>query len=246
MNELGYIKDVKGYISLQDQREQPRLRAFLSEYERGRSEFFSNLVKNNYEMFFKNDITIVGSGFPYFIFNCIEEIYYNPIAFADVCSVDENNLREIVFDRVHLPLNRTKGGKAINIKLIDYSPLIKKHFNSLNKIYKDINFSLYTNNINFEDIRDITKNSIIFIPYSEYLYILNELDIFNPGQTVLVFNQLDDEEKRKNNAVSCIEDLLDQCPFREVFYADKVSISAKSSSNLNKENVNLYAILGKT
>lgn len=244
-NEIEYIKKLKGYISLQDQREQPRLRAFITEYERIKSEKFNKIINDHFKMFKYMDMTFVGSGLPFYLFNILEHLNdTNFTVFSDLISFDEDNLIEIIVDDKKLNIKTFDRNPLIN--LIDYSPLVKKHFPLLKKLYKNIDFNLYENNINFENVKDITKNTVVCIPYSEYLYTLNELEIFNKEQTVLVFNQIEDDEKRKTNAVYCIEDLLEQCPFRQVYYADKISIPNKTSSNINQENVNLYVILGKT
>jgi hypothetical protein len=124
---------------------------------------------------------------------------------------------------------------SVNIKLIDYSPLIKSTYHILKDVFKNVIFDFYDKNVNFDDIRNITKDSLVIIPYSEYLYTLKELEIFNEGQYVLVFNQKDDDERRKINTVFCIEDLEEQCGFSEIIHAQKYDICG----------IRMYAILGK-
>ena len=64
---------------------------------------------------------------------------------------------------------------------------------------------------------------------------LKELQIFNEGQYVLVFNQKEDEERRKINTAFCIEDLVEQCGFSENIFSEKYNVCG----------VNMYVALGK-
>lgn len=250
MDEIYYIKAIKNYINIQDKIEQPRLKTFFSEYEKKRADYFQNEILYKFmNKFMGKNITFVGSGLPYYIFNIFEKIYENPIGFVEYTTVDENNLHEVFFDSNYLKgsyLNFGVNDQKININLIDYSPLIKKHYKILNDIYKNLNFIHYDNNVIFEDVKEITKDSVIIIPYSEYLYLINELDIFNKDQTVVVFNQIDDDEKRKLNVVFCIEDLLEQTPLTEVFLSEENEVNVSTSYNIVKEPVNQYCLFGKT
>jgi hypothetical protein len=215
----------------------PRLKIFLSDYEKARANIFRSIL-NEYDFVKSETVTFVASGLPYYIFDTLNTRYETDISFL-------NNSKKIVNKKDELfeitLINNldleTKKQSSITtqIKLIDYSPLIRSTYNIVKEHFENLSFEYFNKNVNFEDIRDITKNSLIIIPYSEYLYTLKELQIFNKGQYVLVFNQKEDEERRKINTAFCVEDLVEQCGFSENIFSERYNVCG----------VNMYVALGK-
>jgi len=215
----------------------PRLKIFLSDYEKARANIFRSIL-NEYDFVKSETVTFVASGLPYYIFDTLNTRYETDISFL-------NNSKKIVNKKDELfeitLINNldleTKKQSSITtqVKLIDYSPLIRSTYNIVKEHFENLSFEYFNKNVNFEDIRDITKNSLIIIPYSEYLYTLKELQIFNKGQYVLVFNQKEDEERRKINTAFCVEDLVEQCGFSENIFSERYNVCG----------VNMYVALGK-
>jgi hypothetical protein len=215
----------------------PRLKIFLSDYEKARANIFRSIL-NEYDFVKSETVTFVASGLPYYIFDTLNTRYETDISFL-------NNSKKIVNKKDELfeitLINNldleTKKQSSITtqIKLIDYSPLIRSTYNIVKEHFENLSFEYFNKNVNFEDIRDITKNSLIIIPYSEYLYTLKELQIFNKDQYVLVFNQKEDEERRKINTAFCVEDLVEQCGFSENIFSERYNVCG----------VNMYVALGK-
>jgi len=215
----------------------PRLKIFLSDYEKTRANIFRSIL-NEYDFVKSETVTFVASGLPYYIFDTLNTRYETDISFL-------NNSKKIVNKKDELfeitLINNldleTKKQSSITtqVKLIDYSPLIRSTYNIVKEHFENLSFEYFNKNVNFEDIRDITKNSLIIIPYSEYLYTLKELQIFNKGQYVLVFNQKEDEERRKINTAFCVEDLVEQCGFSENIFSERYNVCG----------VNMYVALGK-
>jgi hypothetical protein len=215
----------------------PRLKIFLSDYEKARANIFRSIL-NEYDFVKSETVTFIASGLPYYIFDILNTRYETDISFLNNSKKIINKQDELFEITLINNLDlETKKQSSITtqVKLIDYSPLIRSTYNIVKEHFSNLSFEYFNKNVNFEDIRDITKDSLIIIPYSEYLYTLKELQIFNEGQYVLVFNQKDDEEKRKINTVFCIEDLVEQCGFSETIHAEKYDING----------VRMYVTLGK-
>lgn len=218
-----------------------RLRAFIFSYEEEKSKIFESIL-NKFDFIKNENITFVGSGLPFFMINVLnkrlnEEREYKYLNRTNKIISENDGLFEITFlGDIPKQENIERQNSIKTIKLIDYSPLIKSTYHIIKEHFENLSIEHYNKNINFEDIRDITKDSLIIIPYSEYLYILNELEIFNKDQYVLVFNQKDDDEKRKINTVLCVEDLIEQCNFTEILYAEKHIIN----------ETRMFIALGKT
>lgn len=216
----------------------PRLKIFLSDYEKARANIFRNIL-NEYDFVKSKTVTFVASGLPYYMFDILNIKYQTDL--LNLLNYNKKNIElkdgllEITFvDNKNLEMIK-ETSITEKIKLIDYSPLIRSTHNIIKEHFENLSFEYFNKNVNFEDVRDITKNSLIIIPYSEYLYTLKELQIFNKGQYVLVFNQKEDEERRKINTAFCIEDLVEQCGFSENIFSEKYNICG----------VNMYVALGK-
>ena len=215
----------------------PRLKIFLSDYEKTRANIFRSIL-NEYDFVKSKTVTFVASGLPYYMFDILNTKYQtdlNSLNYSKKNIELKDGLLEVTFiDNKNLEMIK-ETSITEKIKLIDYSPLIRSTHNIVKEHFSNLSFEYFNKNVNFEDIRDITKNSLIIIPYSEYLYILKELQIFNKGQYVLVFNQKEDEERRKINTAFCIEDLIEQCGFSQNIFAQKYDVCG----------VNMYVALGK-
>jgi hypothetical protein len=215
----------------------PRLKIFLSDYEKARANIFRSIL-NEYDFVKSETVTFVASGLPYYIFDILNTRYETDISFLNNSKKIINKQDELFEITLINNLDlETKKQSSITtqVKLIDYSPLIRSTYNIVKEHFSNLSFEYFNKNVNFEDIRDITKDSLIIIPYSEYLYTLKELQIFNEGQYVLVFNQKEDEERRKINTAFCIEDLVEQCGFSENIFSEKYNVCG----------VNMYVALGK-
>ena len=216
----------------------PRLKIFLSDYEKARANIFRSIL-NEYDYVKSKTVTFVASGLPYYMFDILNTKYQTDL--LNLLNYNKKNIElkdgllEVTFvDNKNLEMvKETSITKKIN--LIDYSPLIRSTHNIVKEHFSNLSFEYFNKNVNFEDIRDITKDSLVIIPYSEYLYTLKELQIFNEGQYVLVFNQKEDEERRKINTAFCIEDLVEQCGFSENIFSEKYNVCG----------VNMYVALGK-
>ena len=215
----------------------PRLKIFLSDYEKTRANIFRSIL-NEYDFVKSKTVTFVASGLPYYMFDILNTKYQtdlNSLNYSKKNIELKDGLLEVTFiDNKNLEMIK-ETSITEKIKLIDYSPLIRSTHNIVKEHFSNLSFEYFNKNVNFEDIRDITKNSLIIIPYSEYLYILKELQIFNKGQYVFVFNQKEDEERRKINTAFCIEDLVEQCGFSQNIFAQKYDVCG----------VNMYVALGK-
>jgi hypothetical protein len=215
----------------------PRLKIFLSDYEKARANIFRSIL-NEYDFVKSETVTFIASGLPYYIFDILNTRYETDISFLNNSKKIINKQDELFEITLINNLDlETKKQSSITtqVKLIDYSPLIRSTYNIVKEHFSNLSFEYFNKNVNFEDIRDITKDSLIIIPYSEYLYTLKELQIFNEGQYVLVFNQKEDEERRKINTAFCIEDLVEQCGFSENIFSEKYNVCG----------VNMYVALGK-
>ena len=215
----------------------PRLKIFLSDYEKTRANIFRSIL-NEYDFVKSETVTFIASGLPYYIFDILNTRYETDISFLNNSKKIINKQDELFEITLINNLDlETKKQSSITtqVKLIDYSPLIRSTYNIVKDHFSNLSFEYFNKNVNFEDIRDITKDSLIIIPYSEYLYTLKELQIFNEGQYVLVFNQKEDEERRKINTAFCIEDLVEQCGFSENIFSEKYNVCG----------VNMYVALGK-
>ena len=217
-----------------------RLRAFISSYEEEKSKIFESVL-NKFDFIKNENVSFVASGLPFFMINVLNKRFYECdkefkyLNRSKKIINQDDGLFEITFIDLIKKENVERQNNIKTIKLIDYSPLIKSTFNIIKEHFENLSIEYHNKNVNFEDIRDITKDSLVIIPYSEYLYILNELNIFNEGQYVLVFNQKDDDEKRKINTVLCIEDLVEQCGFSETLFAEKYDLNG----------IKMYLALGK-
>lgn len=231
------IYELKNQIDKYNKYYIPRLKTFITEYEKSKANIFSSIL-SEYDFVKSEQVTFVGSGLPFYMFNVLNTRYQKNLKLLNISKKNikkEDGLLEITFIN-NIEVEAEKQSSITNkIKLIDYSPLIRSTYHLVKQHFNDISFEFFDRNINFDDIRDITKDTLIIIPYSEYLFILKELKIFNEGQYVLVFNQKDDEEKRKINTVFCIEDLVEQCGFSETIHAEKYDING----------VRMYVTLGK-
>jgi hypothetical protein len=215
----------------------PRLKIFLSDYEKTRANIFRSIL-NEYDFVKSETVTFIASGLPYYIFDILNTRYETDISFLNNSKKIINKQEELFEITLINNLDlETKKQSSITtqVKLIDYSPLIRSTYNIVKEHFSNLSFEYFNKNVNFEDIRDITKDSLIIIPYSEYLYTLKELKIFNKGQYVLVFNQKEDEERRKVNTAFCVEDLVEQCGFSENIFAQKYDVCG----------VRMYVALGK-
>jgi len=218
----------------------PRLKIFLSDYEKTRANIFSKIL-SEYDFIKSETVTFIASGLPYYMFDVLNTRYETDkidINFLNNSKKRVNKkdeLFEIIILNSSALEKRKQSSITKKINLIDYSPLIKSTHNIVKEHFSNLSFEYFNKNVNFEDIRDITKDSLIIIPYSEYLYILKELQIFNKGQYVLVFNQKEDEERRKINTAFCIEDLVEQCGFSQNIFSEKYNVCG----------VNMYVALGK-
>jgi hypothetical protein len=215
----------------------PRLKIFLSDYEKARANIFRSIL-NEYDFVKSETVTFIASGLPYYIFDILNTRYETDISFLNNSKKIINKQDELFEITLINNLDlETKKQSSITtqVKLIDYSPLIRSTYNIVKEHFSNLSFEYFNKNVNFEDIRYITKDSLIIIPYSEYLYTLKELQIFNEGQYVLVFNQKEDEERRKINTAFCIEDLVEQCGFSENIFSEKYNVCG----------VNMYVALGK-
>ena len=215
----------------------PRLKIFLSDYEKTRANIFRSIL-NEYDFVKSETVTFIASGLPYYIFDILNTRYETDISFLNNSKKIINKQDELFEITLINNLDlETKKQSSITtqVKLIDYSPLIRSTYNIVKEHFSNLSFEYFNKNVNFEDIRDITKDSLVIIPYSEYLYTLKELQIFNEGQYVLVFNQKEDEERRKINTAFCIEDLVEQCGFSENIFSEKYNVCG----------VNMYVALGK-
>jgi len=216
----------------------PRLKTFISEYEEKKSNIFEEII-NEFDFIKNETVSFVGSGLPFFTINILNKRFtvHSGVKYlnkSDKIFSNENGLVEITFlNDLEKQVEKQNNIKKIN--LIDYSPLIKSTYHIIKEHFENLSIEYHNKNVNFEDIRDITKDSLIIIPYSEYLYILKDLQIFNKDQYVLVFNQKDDDEKRKVNTVLCVQDLIDQCNFSEIIFSKKYDICG----------TRMYAVLGK-
>ena len=230
------VHALKNIIERYNQNFVSRLKIFLTEYEKEKAIIFSKII-NQYDFIKSKDVTLVASGLPFYMFDVLDRgfDYTNKHLYKMKKEVNkkEDGLFEIKF--IEDSKESVERHDSVNIKLIDYSPLIKSTYHILKDVFKNVTFDFYDKNVNFDDIRNITKDSLVIIPYSEYLYTLKELEIFNEGQYVLVFNQKDDDERRKINTVFCIEDLEEQCGFSEIIHTQKYDICG----------IRMYAILGK-
>jgi hypothetical protein len=215
----------------------PRLKIFLSDYEKSRANIFRSIL-NEYDFVKSKTVTFVASGLPYYMFDILNTKYQTDLNLLNYIKKNielKDGLLEVTFvDNKNLEMIK-ETSITEKIKLIDYSPLIRSTHNIVKEHFSNLSFEYFNKNINFEDIRDITKNSLIIIPYSEYLYTLKELQIFNKGQYALVFNQKEDEERRKINTAFCIEDLVEQCGFSQNIFSEKYNVCG----------VNMYVALGK-
>ena len=215
----------------------PRLKIFLSDYEKARANIFRSIL-NEYDFVKSKTVTFVASGLPYYMFDILNTRYETDISVINNSKKiinKQDGLLEVTFvDNKNLEMIK-ETSITEKIKLIDYSPLIRSTHNIVKEHFSNLSFEYFNKNVNFEDIRDIIKDSLIIIPYSEYLYTLKELQIFNEGQYVLVFNQKEDEERRKINTAFCIEDLVEQCGFSENIFSEKYNVCG----------VNMYVALGK-
>lgn len=231
------IFTLKKHIDKYNKNYIPRLKIFLSDYEKARGNIFRNIL-NEYDFIKSETVTFVGSGLPYYMFDVLNTRYETDISFLNNSKRivnKENGLFEITIVN-SLDLEAKKQSSITKqIKLIDYSPLIRSTYHIVKEQFNNLIFEYHNKNVNFEDIRDITKDSLIIIPYSEYLYTLKELEIFNEGQYVLVFNQKEDEERRKVNTAFCVEDLVEQCGFSENIFSQKYDVCG----------VRMYVALGK-
>jgi len=231
------INNLKKQIDRCNKHSIPRLKIFLTDYEKARSKIFSNVL-SEFDFIKHEHVSFVGSGLPYYLLDVLNTKYKINL---DILNSSKKNVKkhddllEITFVN-NLTVETEKQSSITNrVKLIDYSPLIKSNYHIVKEHFENITFEFYDKNINFEDIRDITKDSLIIIPYSEYLYTLKELQIFNKDQYVLVFNQKEDEERRKVNTAFCIDDLVDQCGFSETIFSEKYDLCG----------VRMYLALGK-
>ena len=215
----------------------PRLKIFLSDYEKARANIFRSIL-NEYDFVKSKTVTFVASGLPYYMFDILNTRYETDISVINNSKKiinKQDGLLEVTFvDNKNLEMIK-ETSITEKIKLIDYSPLIRSTHNIVKEHFSNLSFEYFNKNVNFEDIRDIIKDSLIIIPYSEYLYTLKELQIFNEGQYVLVFNQKEDEERRKINTAFCIEDLVEQCGFSQNIFAQKYDVCG----------INMYVALGK-
>jgi hypothetical protein len=217
-----------------------RLRAFISSYEEEKSKIFESVL-NKFDFIKNENVSFIASGLPFFMIDILnkrlnEEKEVKYLNRSKKIINENDGLREITFlEGILKKENIERQNNIKTIKLIDYSPLIKSTYNIIKEHFENLSIEYHNKNVNFEDIRDITKDSLVIIPYSEYLYILNELNIFNKGQYVLIFNQKDDDEKRKINTVLCIEDLVEQCGFSETLFAEKYDLNG----------IKMYLALGK-
>jgi hypothetical protein len=231
------INSLKQNIEKNNKYAIPRLKIFLSDYEKARSKIFSNIL-TDFDFIKNQNVTFVASGLPFYMFDVLNTRYVSDLNMLNASKKSvkkDNELIEITFIN-NLSSETQKHSSITNkIKLIDYSPLVKSSYSFVSKYFENIDFEFYNRNVNFEDIRDITNDSLVIIPYSEYLYILNELNIFNKDQYVIVFNQKEDEERRKVNTAFCVQDLVEQCNFSEVILAEKYNVCG----------TNVYVVLGK-
>ena len=218
----------------------PRLKIFLSDYEKTRANIFSKIL-SEYDFIKSETVTFIASGLPYYMFDVLntryetDKIDINFLNNSKKIVNKKDELFEIIILNSSALEKRKQSSITKKINLIDYSPLIRSTHNIVKEHFSNLSFEYFNKNVNFEDIRDITKDSLIIIPYSEYLYILKELQIFNKGQYVLVFNQKEDEERRKINTAFCIEDLVEQCGFSQNIFSEKYNVCG----------VNMYVALGK-
>lgn len=231
------IFTLKKHIDKYNKNYIPRLKIFLSNYEKARGNIFRNIL-NEYDFIKSEAVTFVGSGLPYYMFDVLNTRYETDISFLNNSKRivnKENDLFEITIVN-SLDLEAKKQSSiTTKVNLIDYSPLIRSTYHIVKEQFNNLIFEYHNKNVNFEDIRDITKDSLIIIPYSEYLYTLKELEIFNEGQYVLVFNQKEDEERRKVNTALCVEDLVEQCGFSENIFSQKYDVCG----------VRMYVALGR-
>lgn len=215
----------------------PRLKIFLSDYEKTRANIFRSIL-NEYDFVKSNTVTLVASGLPFYMLDVLNTRYETDINFFNNIkkNVDkQDGLFEVTFLNNFNTELIQQNSITEKIKLIDYSPLIKTTYNIVKEHFENLSFEYYNKNVNFENVKDITKDSLIIIPYSEYLYTLKELEIFNKGQYVLVFNQKEDEERRKVNTALCVDDLVEQCRFSENIFSQKYDVCG----------VRMYVALGK-
>jgi hypothetical protein len=228
---------LKNHIERYNKHFIPRLKIFLTDYEKARSKIFTEIL-NEYDFIKSETVTFVGSGLPFYMFDVLNTRYENNTKVLNRAKKDikkDNELLEITFfNNPHQEFEKSNS-ITTKIKLIDYSPLIRSTYNFIKEHFTNISFEYYNKNINFESVSEITKDSLVIIPYSEYLYTLKELEIFNKGQYVLVFNQKEDEERRKVNTAFCVEDLVEQCGFSENIFAQKYDVCG----------VRMYVALGK-
>jgi hypothetical protein len=218
----------------------PRLKIFLSDYEKTRANIFSNIL-SEYDFIKSETVTFVASGLPYYMFDVLntryktDEIDINFLNNSKKIVNKTDELFEVIILNSSALETKKQSSITKKIKLIDYSPFIRSTHHIVKEHFDNLSFEHYNKNVNFENIKEITKDSLIVIPYSEYLYILKELEIFNKGQYVLVFNQKEDEERRKINTAFCIEDLVEQCGFSQNIFAQKYDVCG----------VRMYVALGK-
>jgi hypothetical protein len=231
------INTLKKQIDKHNKFSIPRLKIFLIDYEKAKSKIFNNIL-SEFDFIKHKNVSFVGSGLPYYMFDVLNTKYNSNLSILNATKKQiqkEDGLLEITFLNNIVDQIKKQYSITEKIKLIDYSPLIKSSYNIVKEHFENLSFEFYNRNINFEDVRDITKDSLIIIPYSEYLYTLKELNIFNEGQYVLVFNQKEDEEKRKVNTAFCVDDLIEQCGFSENIFAQKYDVCG----------IRMYVALGK-
>lgn len=231
------IPKLKNQISKYSDYYSPRLRTFISEYEKQKSIILKDILTEFDFLKQEKTITFVASGLPFFTFDVLNSELkhdFNYLEKFDKLVNNENGLLELTLVDYNVD-DSVVESKNKKVNLIDYSPMIKSTYHIIKEHFENLDFEYHDRNVNFEDITDITKDSLVIIPYSEYLYILNELKIFNKGQYVLVFNQKDDDEKRKINTALCVEDLTEQCRFSEIIFSKKYNVCG----------INMYLALGK-
>jgi hypothetical protein len=231
------IPKLKNQISKYSDYYSHRLRTFISEYEKQKSIILKDILTEFDFLKQEKTITFVASGLPFFTFDVLNSELkhdFNYLEKFDKLVNNENGLLELTLVDYNVD-DSVVESKNKKVNLIDYSPMIKSTYHIIKEHFENLDFEYHDRNVNFEDITDITKDSLVIIPYSEYLYILNELKIFNKGQYVLVFNQKDDDEKRKINTALCVEDLTEQCRFSEIIFSKKYNVCG----------INMYLALGK-
>jgi len=240
------IEDLKQRIKEFPDLYQQRLRCFLYDFEKTKAAYCVDFIK---KINWQGDISIVAGGLPIYLFAFLEQntkTNFTQLNFIKnengkvvsrprertikeitdgnlikrnlpkytILNSDDQELLEIVLDPV---LESTK------IKIIDYSPVVPRFLPLIREFFPELNFEYYNRNVCFDNIKEITKDTLVIIPNSEYLYILNELDILNENDYFIIFNQKEDNEKRKINEVLCMDDLLDQITAKEIITQTRIA-----------------------